>query len=146
MAAPWAARTGRDPAATPPYARYRALLARLPERPQLLIAHQGLSFLYGHLTWHEAMAWAPEPGLDRRTIGRIAWGIRPGEWRERGAIRAGAPRPVPLDADYTYVREDVWEALVQGARAAGDDELLERIADWRNPSAVRSSALVRNRI
>jgi hypothetical protein len=104
--------------------------------------HQGLSFLYGHLTWREAMHWAPESSLDRRTIGRIAWGIRPGEWIEYGAI---APAPVPLDPDYTYVREDVWEALAAGARAAQDDDLLDRITDWRNPSQMRPASLLRNR-
>jgi hypothetical protein len=139
---PLLAGAGIDTRLNPPYAHYRALIASLPEWPALLIVHQGLSFLYGHVTWREAMHWAPESSLDRRTIGRIAWGIRPGEWIEYGAI---APAPVPLDPDYTYVREDVWEALAAGARAAQDDDLLDRIADWRNPSQMRPASLLRNR-
>jgi len=139
---PLLARAGIDARLNPPYAHYRALIAALPEWPVLLIAHQGLSFLYGHLTWREAMHWAPEPGIDRRTIGRIAWGVRPGEWSAHGAA---APAPVPLDPDYTYVREDVWEALTAGALAARDADLLDRIADWRNPSQVRPPSLLRNR-
>jgi hypothetical protein len=145
LAGPLVAREGLDPAAGPPYARFRALLARLPEQPDLLIAHQGLSFLYGHLTWREAMAWAPERALDRTRIGRIAWGIRAGEWAAYGALLPGAPRPVLLGPGYVYVREDVWEALVAGARAAGDEDVLARIADWRNPTAVRPASMLRNR-
>jgi len=59
-------------------------------------------------------------------------------WRDRAS--AGSAR-----SDYTYVREDVWEALAAGARAAQDDDLLDRIADWRNPSQMRPASLLRNR-
>ena len=62
-----------------------------------------------------------------------------------GLELAVALQPVPLDPDYTYVREDVWEALAAGARAAQDDDLLDRIADWRNPSQMRPASLLRNR-
>jgi len=43
------------------------------------------------------------------------------------------------------VREDVWEALAAGARAAQADDLLDRIADWRNTSQMRPASLLRNR-
>lgn len=140
------ARWGFNPSATPPYVRYRTLLARIPEPlPELLIAHQGLNFLYGHLTWHEAMAWAPEPGLDRTRIGRIVWGIPADEWEAHAPTRDGVPAPVRLDRDYFYVREDVFESFAAHAREEGDEDVLERLSDWRNPSAVRPASLLRNR-
>lgn len=131
---------GFDPHPTPPYARYERVLARIPEPlPDLLIAPPGMSFLYVHRTGREAMAWAPEPGLDRSRIGRVVFGIRPGEWMELGAMSA-----VPLDADYSYVREDVWEAFVEKARTLDDEDLQARIDDERNPSQVRPPSLLRN--
>lgn len=39
-------RWGFDPTQTPPYARYRRLIERIPRPlPELLIAHQGINFL-----------------------------------------------------------------------------------------------------
>ena len=57
----------------------------------------------------------------------------------------GLPAPVRLDRDYVYVREDVYEAFLARAREEGDEDLAERLADWRNPSAVRPASLLRNR-
>lgn len=139
-----AATTGFDPASTPPYARYRALIAQIPKpRPPLVIAHQGINFLYDHLTGDEAMAWAPEPELDRASVGRIAWGIRAGEWL--AVSGPDTPPVIPLGQGYSYVREDLWEALIAHAIASGDEELLERISDRRNPTTVRPAALTRGR-
>jgi hypothetical protein len=140
------ARIGFDPQATPPYGRFRALITRLPQPlPELLIAHQGVNFLYDHVTGREAMAWAPEPGLDRTRVGRLVWGVRDGEWMAHAPSQEGLPVPVRLDRDYVYVREDVFESFLAHARAEGDEELLERLADWHNPSAVRPASLLRNR-
>lgn len=136
-------RWGADPRALPPYERFERLIGKLPRPlPELLIAHQGLSFFYDHVTGKEAMAWAPEPELDFTRVGRIAWGIRDEEWM---AYATGGPAPVRLDAAYTFVREDVWARFRGRALAEGDDDLQERLADWRNPSRVRSAALKRNR-
>src|SRR6185295_10804031 len=130
----FAAPAGFDASADPPYARYRRVAEAVPRPlPPLLIAHQGMSFLYTHLTGADAMAWAPEPELDRKQVGRVAWGIRPGEWM----AWAWEPAPVPLDPEYAYVREDVWEVFVARAKVEGDDDLRERLRDWRNPSKVR---------
>jgi hypothetical protein len=138
----FAAPAGLDASADPPYARYRRVAEAVPRPlPPLLIAHQGMSFLYTHLTGADAMAWAPEPELDRKQVGRVAWGIRPGEW----VAWAPEPGPVPLDPEYAYVREDVWDAFVARAEAEGDDDLRERLRDWRNPSKVRPASLLRNR-
>ena len=131
-------RVGLDDSSTPPYGRYRRLLEALPPpRPRLLIAHVGMNFLYDHLTGAEAMAWAPEPELDRTQVYRLAYGVRDGEWLAYAPAQPGRPAPLRLDPDYTYVREDVWEAFTASARAAADEELLERLNDWRNPSGVR---------
>ncbi len=139
-------RWGFDPAQTPPYARYRRLIERIPRPlPELLIAHQGINFLYGHLTWHEAMAWAPEPELDRTRIGRIVWGVRDGEWVAYAPSGENLPTAIRLDSSYAYVREDVFEAFLARAKQEGDEELLERLSDWRNPSRVRPASLLRNR-
>jgi hypothetical protein len=139
-----AARAGIDPDAHPPWDRFRRLVAALPRPlPDLLVAHQGLAFLYDHETGRDAMSWAPEPDLERRAVGRIAWGIRPGEWAEWAPRLADAP-VVPLAPGYAYVREDVWEAFVARARAEGDDDLAERLDDWRNPGRVRPRSLARN--
>ena len=138
-----AALVGFDPASTPPYARYRELIAAIPRPlPDLLIAHQGINFLYDHITGHEALAWAPEADLDRRRIGRIVHGFRDGEW---AAWAPMDPAPVRLDAGYVYVREDVWEAFVARARIAGGDEVTERLDDRRNPTTVRPAAMTRAR-
>lgn len=140
-----AATFGFDPASTPPYDRYRALIAAIPRPlPDLLILHVGASFLYDHETGHEAMAWAPEPELDRTRVGRVVWGIRDGEWTAWAPVVPGG-RPLRLDRDYVYVREDVWEAFVTRARLAGDDDLAARIDDPRNPLRVRPRYLLRNR-
>ncbi len=139
-------RFGADPADTPPYDRYRALIQKIPRPlPELLIAHQGINFLYDHETGREAMAWAPDTNLDRRKVGRLAWGVRDGEWLACMPQDSDAPQPVRLDADYVYVREDVWERLVECAEQDRDEDLLQRIQDRRNPSRARSEALLRNR-
>ena len=119
---------GFDPTEHPPYERYRGLIAKLPEQPELLIAHQGINFLYDHTTGGEAMAWAPEPELDRAGIGRIVHGVRP--HRFEGEVTV-------LDGDYVYVSEATWEALLAA------DPGLE--LDWRNPSTVRPASLTRGR-
>ncbi|MCB9691311.1 MAG: hypothetical protein H6736_05785 [Alphaproteobacteria bacterium] len=133
--------TGVDPDDLPPYDRYEALIAAVPRPlPELVVAHQGINFLYDHRTGREAMAWAPEPDLDPTRVGRIVWGIRGSEW-----VAHGAPDRVTLDADYAYVREDVWLAFRARALAGGDPDLEARITSWRNPSRVRPAALTRGR-
>lgn len=127
LALPW----GFDPLEHPDYARFRGLIARLPERPALLIAHQGINFLYDHETGDEAMAWAPEPELHRADIGRIAWGVRPGQWPE-------GTRVVMLDGDYSYLPEADWEAALP-------DLPEEVVQDPRNPTVVRPASLTRGR-
>ncbi len=137
---------GIDPAAAPPYDRYREVIQALPRPlPGLLIAHQGMSFYYDHLTGREAMAWAPEPGLDRREVGRVVHGVSAGEWLAFAPPRDGQPRPVPLGHGYHYVREDLWERFLDGARAEGDEDLWARLDDWRNPTRVRPAHMLRGR-
>jgi hypothetical protein len=136
-------RSGFDPHATPPYAEWRALIARIPRPlPTLLIAPQGFNFLYDHETGHESLAWSPEPGVDRSTTYRLAWNVNDGEWAELGD--GLEPQPTRLDSKVLFVREDVWEQFLERARADGDEALLERIADRRNPSKVRPQSLRRN--
>ena len=136
-----AAPTGLDPDAHPDYDRYDALIAAIPRPlPTLLIAHQGINFLYDHRTGEEAMAWAPEPELDPTTVGRLVWGITDAEWR----ALADAPQG-RLDADYRYATEPAWQAFLTRARLEGDDDLRDRLTDPRNPSVVRPSALTRGR-
>jgi hypothetical protein len=140
------ARFGFDPQATPPYGRFRAVIARIPRPlPELLITHQGVNFLYDHVTGQDAMAWAPEPGLDRTRVGRLVWGVLDGEWMAYAPEQEGLPPPVRLDRDYVYVREDYFEAFLARVRAEGDEELLDRLTDWHNPSVVRPASLLRNR-
>ena len=137
------ARTGFDPGATPPYAEWRALIAKIPRPlPTLLIAPQGFNFLYDHETNHESLAWSPEPEIDRTTTYRLAWNISDGEWAELG--EGLFPQPTRLDAQVLYLREDVWEQFLMRARAEGDEDLLSRLADKRNPSRVRLRSLQRN--
>jgi hypothetical protein len=136
-----AATTGFEPRAHPDYDRYDALIDAIPRPlPDLLIAHQGINFLYDHRTAEEAMAWAPEPELDPATVGRVVWGITDAEWR----ALADAPQ-LRLDPDYRYATELVWQAFVTRAHAEGDDDLRDRLTDPRNPSVVRPSALTRGR-
>lgn len=137
---PWAvlalplAFTGFQPSAHPPYPHYRRLIARMPEQPKLLIAHQGFNFLYDHETGGQAMAWAPEPELDRREIGRIAVGFEPDDFPEPGLI-------IALDPNTVYVNEATWEAL----RAQADPELRGRMEGPRNPSRIRPASMRRGR-
>lgn len=128
------------PRVHPPYPRYEAVIDALPRPlPRLLIAHQGLNFLYDHRTGEEAMAWAPDPWLDPAQVGRLVWGVRESEWAAYGIPR------VRLDAAYSYVTEADWRALLQAAEADADDDLRERLGNWRNPSRVRPSAMLRGR-
>lgn len=137
---------GIDPAAAPPYDRYREVLEAIPEPlPELLIAHQGMSFYYDHLTGREAMAWAPEPELGRRSVFRVVHGVRAGEWLAFSPAEAGAPPPLPLGHGYHYLREDLWEAFVARAEAEGDDDLAARLSSWRNPRQVRPAHMLRGR-
>ena len=138
--------SGIDPGAAPPYDRYRQVLENIPRPlPELLIAHQGMSFYYDHLTGREAMAWAPEPQLDRRTVGRVVHGVRAGEWLAFAPPEPGVPRPLALGFGYHYVREDLWERFLERAEAEGDEDLAARLAAWRNPRAVRPAHLLRGR-
>ena len=127
---------GFDQSLNPPYERYERIIDTIPRPlPKLVIAHQGLNFLYDHVTGKEAMAWAPERELNREEVWRLAWGVRRGEWMMLNA----RPKPLPLEAEYWWVREDVWEQLV----AQADDELKEIIADWRNPTEIRPPSIRR---
>ena len=137
------ARTGFDPHLTPPYAAWRALIARIPRPlPALLIAPQGLNFLYDHQTQHESLAWSPEPGLDRTSTWRLAWNVTDGEWMEW--TQGLEPQPRRLGPDVVYVREDVWDQFLERAHSAGDDGFEARLADWKNPMKVRPRSLQRN--
>lgn len=128
------------PRHAPPYERYEAVIDAIPRPlPKLLIAHQGLNFLYDHRTGEEAMAWAPDPHLDPRTVGRLAWGIRESEW---AAFEIERTR---LDSQYSYLTEPEWEKLKARAARDGDDDLRDRIGNRRNPSRVRPGALLRGR-
>ena len=119
------------------------MIARIPRPlPALLIAPQGLNFLYDHETQHESLAWSPEPELDRTNIYRLAWNVSDGDWSTLGT--GLAPQPTRLSAEVLYVREDVWEQFLQRARTDADEALLEKLADWRNPSRVRPRSLQRN--
>ncbi|MBT3223034.1 MAG: hypothetical protein HN348_28500 [Proteobacteria bacterium] len=121
---------GFDQSLNPPYEKYESLIDKIPRPlPKLVIAHQGLNFLYDHVTGEEAMAWAPEEELNREDVWRIVWGVRRGEWMMLNA----RPKPLYLESEYWWVREDVWEQLVTEA----DDELKVFIADWRNPDQIR---------
>ncbi len=136
--------TGVDEKSAPPWARYHAVVAMIPRPlPPLAIAHQGLASRYDFDTGHEALPWAPEPELDPTRIYRLAWGVPDGAWLTFTPELDDAPAPRRLDPDYVWVREDVWRELVHRVRAVGDEELLERIADWRNPSRVRPAWLRR---
>lgn len=135
------ARTGFEPTATPPYAAWRALIARIPRPlPTLLIAPQGFNFLYDHETSHESLAWSPEPTIDRTTTWRLAWGVPDGAWAELAGDLS--PAPQRLSAEVVYVREDVWETFV--TRARSDESLEPALADPRNPSRTRPRSLSRN--
>jgi len=136
---------GIQTARMPPYGRYRAMLARIPKPyPQKVIAHSGMNFYYGHLTRHPAVAWAPLPSENRKEIFRIAWGIRDGEWLAFLAHYDVDPAPLRLDPDYTYIREDVWEAFVKWAEKSGDEDILERIYSSKNPHRTKPDYLQRN--
>ena len=133
---------GVDRAAAPPWERYHQLVAAIPRPlPALAIAHQGLASRYDFDTGSEALPWAPEPELDRATIFRIAFEVRDREWAAFLPETDGAPRPMPLGQGAVWIREDVWEAFVQRARAEGDDDLRARLDGWRNPSQVRPAWL-----
>ncbi|MFO0600614.1 MAG: hypothetical protein U0228_35225 [Myxococcaceae bacterium] len=124
----------------PPLAQWRAIIARIPRPlPTLLIAPQGLNFLYDHETGHEAMAWAPGPEIDHAQVWRLAFDVRDGEWLDvAGGLE---PAPMRLGANVLYVREDVWEQFLQRA----DPELRERLEHSKNPLQVRPPSLLRNR-
>jgi hypothetical protein len=137
---------GIDPATAPPYGRYGEVIEALPRPlPPLIIAHQGMSFYYDHITGQEAMAWAPEPELDRREVGRVVHGVRAGEWLAFAPPVVGEARPLALGHGYHYVREDLWERFVGAARAEGDPDLQARLDDWRNPLRVRPAHMLRGR-
>lgn len=135
------ARSGISDAVTPPWARYRQLVGTTP-RDGLVIAHQGLNFVYDFHTGGEAMAWAPEPALDRTRVWRLVWGVRDGEWMSFAPDDAEVTR---ADEAYFWVREDHWEAFAQRAMKEGDDELKAKLRDWRNPHAVRPEWMLRRR-
>jgi hypothetical protein len=137
-----AAAWGPAPSTTPPYPLYRAVLDGIPEPyPDLLVAHQGMNFLYDHRTGREAMAWAPDPGFPDARVRRVAYGILPGEWLE--VFQDGDPDVVPLGHGYHLVGEPTWRRLVEAAE--DDPELAARIADWRNPTRTRPAYLLGRR-
>ncbi|MBL8911095.1 MAG: hypothetical protein JNM17_10420 [Archangium sp.] len=138
-------RTGFDAkTSNPPYAEWRALIARIPRPlPKLLIAPQGLNFLYDHETGNESMAWAPQPELDRRDVYRLAWDVSDGEWAE--LIGGDEPQPTRLGPNVVYVREDVWERFRLRALEVDDDDLHARVSSAKNPSRVRPASLMRAR-
>lgn len=133
---------GPTSSTTPPYGLYRSVLDGIPEPyPELLVAHQGMNFLYDHRTGHEAMAWAPDPGFPDAGVRRVAYGILPGEWLT--VHLAADPDVVPLGQGYHLVGESTWRRLVSASTT--DADLAERIADWRNPTRTRPAYLLRRR-
>lgn len=129
----------------PPYDRYRELIARVPRPyPDKVIVHSGMNFYFGHLTRCPGVAWSPPPTEDPTRIGRIAWGIRDGEWLEFLQRHPITPAPLRIDPDYTYLREDGWEAFVRWAEESGDEELLDRVYSSKNPHRRKPRYLERN--
>lgn len=138
------ARSGFDVSSTPPYARWRALIDRIPRPlPPLLITPTGFNFFYDFVTGHDALAWSPEAAIARETTWRLAWGLTDGEWLE--FAEGLSPPPQRLDASVVYVREDVWEVVRTRALQDPDEDLHARINDARNPSRVRPASMLRNR-
>jgi hypothetical protein len=129
----------------PPYDRYREMVARVPlPYPDKVIVHSGMNFYFGHLTRCPGVAWAPLPAEDRTRIYRIAWGIRDGEWQEFLERHPVTPGPLRIDPDYTYLREDTWEAFVSWSEELGDEDLLERVFSSKNPHREKPGYLLRN--
>ncbi len=129
----------------PPYDRYMAMISLIPKPyPKKTIAHSGMNFYYGHLTRHPAVAWAPLASEDSSKIYRIAWGISDGQWLEFLENHDVHFTPMRLDPDYTYLREDDWEAFVTWARESKDSDLLDRIFSNKNPNRKKPAYLQRN--
>ena len=125
---------GFAPKDHPPYPHDRQQIQRIPEQPNLLIAHQGFNFLYDYETGGEAMAWAPEPELERDAIGRVAVGFEPDDFLDPRSVTALGPNIV-------YVNEATWERLLEQA----DPVLRARMLSPKNPSQVRPESLRRGR-
>lgn len=133
---PLLAPLGYDHDQSPPYAAWARLVDRLPQPlPELVIAPMGLSFLVDHRTGGEAMAWAPDPWLDRTRVWRLAAGLQPEDVTDWGD--PDLPAPEWLSPGWAWVREDAWEAIAASAPPG--------TLDPRNPTEPRPGWLTRGR-
>ena len=111
--------------------------------PELIIGHNGLAEVITFKTGIDVLPWIPEYEIAGDQLYRIACGV------EAFEIEAllGRPLKTPgkrLKLDYLLLLESDWQEFVTQVRTQGtDEELLERIDQWKNPAQVRPAYLLR---
>ena len=110
--------------------------------PELLIGHKGMAEQVTFETGIDVLPWQPEYAVDSMELWRISTNIFPMDFR--AYLSPGDQREVVELSFYTaLLRESVWQRFVAAAEKAEDEELLERIYDWENPSEPRPAYLLR---
>jgi|GEM_PF-5203334 len=132
----------------PDYAYYHSLSLKAGEHlnetdAELVVAHNGLAEVFTFKNNLDAMPWVPEYEISPKKLYRIAFGI------EAFEIEAVLGRKLKgkhhqLDFFYLLLLEEEWQAFVTETERIGEEEIMERIYTWENPSRKRPGFLLRN--
>ncbi len=112
------------------------------EKPDLIVAHQGIAELIIIKSDIDALNWSPSSSKDPRLVWRVVAGLRKYDFVSHLDER-DMERIVRLDVNYYLVPEIIWNKMKISVRKAKDNELLSRMSDWRNPSEERPQFLSR---
>jgi hypothetical protein len=129
----------------PDYAYYDQVTRRAErflsdKQPELLIGHKGLAELMTYETGIDVLPWQPEYEVDSSRLWRISAGMSSMEFRYL-LSKADASRVQEVGIDYHLLPESVWQRFVEAAKRSRDEDLLERVMDWRNPQEMRPGYL-----
>ncbi|HZY83050.1 MAG TPA: hypothetical protein VFE50_26205 [Cyclobacteriaceae bacterium] len=111
---------------------------------ELIIAHKALAEYIVYSTGIDAMSWIPEYEIDKARLWRIAEGVKDVQFNcyLDPDDMAFVHRITPT---YCLIREDYWTKFLLRIKNDSNEELLNDLTNWKNPSKMRPKFLLKNK-
>ena len=133
----------------PNYARYQEVTKKvqthLPQdSTQLIIAHNALAEYFTFHTRIDAMPWLPEYQMNEDKLWRIATGLRYSQLRHYLTDQE-LEESHRLTVRYYLIKEKYWQKMLKRIHEENDQDLLEKLNTWQNPSRIRPAFLLQKK-
>ena len=129
----------------PPYKLYDNMTNKIisecfiNDKPELIIAHKSLAEYITFSTIVDAMSWLPEYKIDDKKLYRI--GYCP--LKQLSNFYLGN-KIIFLSGNYGYLKETDWIFFLDRLKSNESTDVVELHLDWKNPSRIRPSYLLKN--